>query len=168
MKGLKILKTKRDLSKDLERVKLLSERIDKKISQSKTPDDSKLDKLTLEELQDLNKISELTNFLLCKYEEKKETRSILQYFVSIITESTESIESLDDEISELIISAEDSINKVKDMHANISEKSDFDTSPKPNNVKIDEPGSINLTKFTTEINTLEYQQNFQEDDVQVI
>jgi len=167
MKGLKILKTKRDLSKDLERVKLLSERIDKKISQSKTPDDSKLNKITLEELQDLNKISELTNFLLCKYEEKKETRSILQYFVSIIAESTESIESLDDEISELIISAEDSINKVKDMHANISEKSDFDT-PKPNNIEIDEPGSINLTKFTTEINTLEYQQNFPEDDVQVI
>ena len=167
MKGLKILKTKRDLSKDLERVKLLSERIDKKISQSKIPDDSKLDKLTLEELQDLNKISELTNFLLCKYEEKKETRSILQYFVSIIAESTESIESLDDEISELIISAEDSINKVKDMHANIAEKSDFDT-PKPNNIEIDESGSINLTKFTTEINTLEYQQNFPEEDVQVI
>ncbi len=167
MKSLKILKTKRDLSKDLERVKTLSERIDKKILQSKTQDDSKLDKLTLEELQDLNKISELTNFLLCKYEEKKETRSILQYFVSIITESTESIESLDDEISELIISAEDSINKVKDMHANISEKSDFDT-PKPKNIKIDEPGAINLTKFTTEINTLEYQQNFPEDDVQVI
>ena len=168
MIGLKILKTKRELSKDLEKVKTLSERIEKKLSQTKPSDGSKLDKLTFEELQDLNKISELTNFLLCKYEEKKETRSILQYFVSIIEESTESIENIDDEISELIISAEDSINKVKDMHANISEKSEFGNSSKLNSSTIDESGSINLTKFATEINTLEYQRNFQEEDVQVI
>ena len=32
---------------------------------------------------------------------------------------------LDDEISELILSAEDSINKVKDLHAHIDDKSDF-------------------------------------------
>lgn len=159
MNGLKILKTKRDLSKDLERVKLLSEKIEKKLL-TKTNDNSRIDKLTLEELQDLNKISDLTNFLLCKYKEKKETHSILQYFVSIIKESSESIETYDDEISELIVSAENSINKIKDMHAIISEKSDFS--------EIDESGSINLTNFTTEINTLEYQQNFQEEVVQVI
>ena len=48
---------------------------------------------------------------------------ILQQFVSVITESVTSMESLDDEISELILSAEDSIDKVKNMHSKISTKS---------------------------------------------
>lgn len=168
MNYLNILNTKRSLSKELGVVKLLSEKIDHKLSKSKITDDSKLEKLTFEELQDLNKILGLTNFLLCKYEEKKETRSILQYFVSIITESTQAIQGLDDDISELIISAEDSINKIKDMHVHISEKSNLDNDSKQNFSQEDECGSINLTNFTTEINTVGYQQNFQEESVQVI
>jgi hypothetical protein len=165
---LNILKTKRNFPIDLERVRLLSEKIDKKISASKIPDDSKIDKMSFEELQDLNKILGLTDFLLCKYEEKKETRLILAHFVSVITESAKSIEGLDDEISELIVSAEDSINKVKDMYSNISDKSNLDDGSRSDDPKVSEYGSINLTNFATEINTLEYQQNSQEDTAQVI
>ena len=145
---------------DLDQIKLFSEKIDKKLK-SKIPDDSKLEKLTFEELQDLNKIVGLANFVLCKYEDKKETRSILKYFVSVINESSESIEGIDDEISHLIISAEDSINKVKDMHMNILQKSNMSNASSES--KNDEYGSINLTNFTTEINTIEYQQNFQKE-----
>ena len=161
MNYLRILGSKRDLSIDLEQVKLFSEKIDKKLSKSKIPLDSKIDKLSFEELQDLNKIVALANFVLCKYEDKKETHSILKYFVSVINESTEFIEGIDDEISHLILSAEDSINKIKDMHLNISEKSDI--SDTHNELKSLESSSINLTNFTTEINTLEYQQNFQKE-----
>ena len=152
MKHLNILNRKLDFSKDLEKIRALSKKIDDRISQSNNPDDSKIEKLSLEELQDINKILGLANFLLYKYEEKKETRSILQYFVSIIDESSKSIEGLDDEISELIMSAEDSINKLKDANCHISEKCDL----RSNN------GSINLTNFTTEINTVGYQVNSQE------
>jgi len=74
------------------------------------------------------------------------------------------IENLDDEISELIISAEDSINKVKEMHVHISEKSDFKKryhdGPDYNE---HETSAINLTNFGTEVNTAEYQQNSQGD-----
>ncbi len=168
MKCLNILKTKRDFSIDLERVRLLSEKIDKKLSVSKIPYSSKIDKLSFDELQDLNKILNITDFLLCKYEEKKETRSILERFVSVITESAKSIEGLDEEISELIMSAEDSINKVKDMYSNISDKSNFDADSKSGGSKVNEWGSINLTNFTTEINTIGYQQNSQEETAQVI
>ncbi|MCV0373028.1 MAG: hypothetical protein K5793_05685 [Nitrosarchaeum sp.] len=162
---MNILNSKRDFATDIEKIRSLSDKIDKKLSKFKIPDDSKLDKLSFEELQDLNRILGLADFLLCKYEEKKETRSILQNFVSIITESAKSIEGLDDEIAELIVSAEDSINKVKDLHTNISEKSDF-TATKFGSKN--ESGSINLTNFVTEINTLEYQQNPQEKTAQVI
>ena len=155
-----ILNSKRNFSKDIERIRVLSSKIDKKLSEAKPSNDNKIDKLTLEELQDLNKIVGIADFMLCKYEDKKEIRSILKHFVSIISDTASSLENLDDEISELIISAEDSINKVKDMHVHISEKSDFKKryhdGPDYNE---HETSAINLTHFATEINTAGYQQN---------
>jgi len=157
-----MLNSKRNFSKDIERIRTISSKIDKKLSEAKPSDDNKIDKLTLEELQDLNKIVGIADFMLCKYDDKKEMRSILKHFVSIISDTANSLEDLDDEISELIISAEDSINKVKDMHAHISEKSDFKKryhdGPDYNE---HETSAINLTNFGTEVNPAEYQQNSQ-------
>ena len=162
MQYLNVLNTKRDFSKDLDRIKSLSSKIDKKISEAKSNDDKNLEKLTLDELQDLNKIVGIADFLLVKYVDKKEMRSILKYFVSVISDAAGSIENLDDEISELIMSAEDSISKVKGIHVDISEKSDFKKKyhdgPDYNE---HETSAINLTNFATEINTVEYQQNSQ-------
>ena len=162
MQYLNVLNTKRDFSKDLDRIKSLSSKIDKKISDAKSSDDKNLEKLTLEELQDLNKIVGIADFMLVKYADKKEMRSILKYFVSVISDAAGSIEDLDDEISELIMSAEDSISKVKGIHVDISEKSDFKKKyhdgPDYNE---HETSAINLTNFATEINTVEYQQNSQ-------
>jgi hypothetical protein len=53
---LTILNSKRDFSKDITRIKSLSSKIDKKLSEIKPSDEDKIEKLTLEELQDLNKI----------------------------------------------------------------------------------------------------------------
>jgi len=154
--------TKHRFSKDLDRIRSISSKIDQKLSDIKTPDNTVIDKLTVDELQDLKKIVGIADFMMCKYEDKKEMRSILKHFVSIISETASSLEDLDDEVSELIIAAEDSINKVKDMHSNISEHSDFKKKyhdgPDYNEY---ETSGINLTNFTTEINTVEYQQNSQ-------
>ena len=159
-----MLNQKRDFSKDIERIKSISSIIDKKLSEVKPSEDSKIDKLTLEELQDLDKIVGIANFMMCKYEDKKEMRSILKHFTSIICETASSLEDLDDEVSELIISAEDSINKVKEMHTHISDKSDFKKryldGPDYNE---HETSAIHLTNFVKEINTVEYQQNFREE-----
>ncbi|MGY5152015.1 MAG: hypothetical protein ACW9XA_07080 [Candidatus Nitrosopumilus sp. bin_6a] len=158
-----MLTTKRDFSKDIERIRSISSKIDKKLSEAKS-DDLKIDKLSLDELQDLDKIVGIADFMMCKYEDKKEMRSILKYFTSIITETANSLNDLDDEVSELILSAEDSINKVKDMHSHISEKSDFkkryDHGPDYDEY---ETSAINLTNFVTEIHTVGYQQNSQRD-----
>lgn len=156
------LSSKRDFAKDIKRIKYISSKIDKKLSEVKPSDDVKIAKLSLEELQDLDKIVKIADFMMCKYTDKKEMSSILKHFTSIIYETATSLEDLDDDISELIISAEDSINKVKDMHANISDKSDFKKNylngPDYNE---EETSAINLTNFVTEINTVEYQQNSQ-------
>ena len=157
-----ILNSKRNFSKDIERIRALSSKIDKKISEAKPSDDDKIGKLTLEELRDLNKIVGIADFMLCKYADKKEIHSILKHFVSIISDTANSLENLDDELSELIISAEDSINKVKDMHTHISDKSDlkkqYHDGPEYNE---HETSAINLTNFGTEVNPAEYQQNSQ-------
>jgi hypothetical protein len=160
MQYLTLLNSNRIFSKDIVRIRAISSKIDKKLSEFKRTDEDKIDKLTLDELQDLDKIVGIADFMLCKYADKKDMGSILKYFTSIISETANSIGDLDDEISELIISAEDSINKVKDMHTNISEKSDFKERyhDGPDYTKY-ETSAINLTNFTTEINTLEYQQN---------
>ena len=98
--------------------------------------------------------------MLEKYSDKKEFSSILKHFTSIISETAYSLGDLDDEISELIISAEDSINKVKDMQTHISDKSDFkkNYSDGPD-FDEHETSAINLTNLVTEVNTVEYQQN---------
>ncbi len=160
MQYLISLGQKLSFSKDVERIRSISSKIDKKLSEMKPSDESKIDKLTVEELQDLDKIVGIADFMMCKYADKKEMLSILKHFNSIITDTANSLENIDDEVSILIISAEDSINKVKDMHANISEKSDFqhrfhdgpDFDEK-------ETSAINLTNFATEINTIGYQPN---------
>jgi len=162
-----MLNQKRDFSKDVERIKSISSKIDKKLSEVKISDDSKIDKLSLEELQDLDKIVGIADFMLCKYAGKKEMRSILKHFTSIINDTASSLEDLDDEVSELILSAEDSINKVKDMHSHISEKSRilkkiYHDGPDYNE---HETSAINLTNFATEVHTIEYQQNSQENTV---
>lgn len=159
------LKSRR-LAKDLEFIRGISQKIDQKIAQTKSGH-LNYEKLTSEELQDLSKISSLAEFLLTKYEDKKEIKEILEYFASIVRDSTESIDLVDDEISELILSTEDSINKIKDMQSNISEKYDFE-KPQIKEEKVSKNSSNNLTKFATEIHFQEYQQNSTNKDAQVI
>lgn len=157
-----MLNTKRSFSKDLERIKSISGKLDKKISEAKPSEEDKLDKLTLEESQDLDKVVGLANFMLTKYQDKKEMRSILKGFVDIISDSAKSLEEIDDEVSELILEAEDSISKVKDMHTHISDKSDFKGKYHDGpDYDEHETSAINLTKITTEVNTVDYQQNSQ-------
>lgn len=162
------IKSGRTFSKDLEFIRNISNKIEKKLSNSDSSTNKKIDKLSVEELQDLNKIVSLADFMLCKYQDKKETQSILEHFVTIIRESAESIEEIDDEVSELIISAEDSINKVKEIHTNISEKFDFKKSDIKTQDEETENSSNNLTNLAIEINSQGYQHNSKDKNMQVI
>jgi len=165
MQCLNFLNPRRDST--INQLQSLSANIEKKLSIS-IPD-VKIDKLTTEELQDINKIVGLANYMLIKYEDKKETRLLLEQFVSLITESVQSVECIDDEISELILSAESSISKVKTMHTKLSADSDLKKSYLTEfNECESEIGSINLTNFTRAVNTSEYQQKSQERTVQMI
>jgi len=159
-----MLNSIRDFSKDIGKIKLLSSKIDKKLSELKPSEENAVENLTFEELQDMNKLAHIADFMLCKYSDKKELHSILHYFKSVISDTADSIVEIDDEVSELILAAEDSINKVKDMHTNISDKSDFKKKyhdgPDYNEY---ETSAINLTTFVTQIHPTRYQEKSQGD-----
>ena len=71
------LSSKRNFTKDIQRIKDISSKIDKKLFEVKPSDSAKIDKLSLEELQDLDKIVKIADFMMCKYADKKEMSSIL-------------------------------------------------------------------------------------------
>ena len=81
---MKLLNSKRNFSKDIDRIRTISSKIDKKLSDVKNPDTEKIDKFTVEELQDLDKIVGIADFMLQKYSDKKDMKSILKDFVSKI------------------------------------------------------------------------------------
>ena len=165
------LKPNQNSAKDLEKIKKLSELVEKKLSKIDKKDEQKIDSLTFEELQDLNQILQLADYILCKYENKKEVHSVLKDFVGIITKSTHSIEEMDDEINELVISAEGTIQRIKDLQSNVSDSYSIQNKPKSTSEseeKEHETSANNLTNSSTPAYTQGYQQTSRVEAEQVI
>ncbi|RNJ78987.1 MAG: hypothetical protein D9C04_06175 [Nitrosopumilus sp. B06] len=137
---------------ELNRIRAVSSKIEARMASLRPSDEARINNLTYEELQDLSKIVGIADFMVCKYAESKDMHHILKEFAGIISDTAGSLDSIDDDISELILSAEDSISVVKDMHSTIHEKSDICHRPTGNS-------PINLTNSITQINPSKYQQN---------
>jgi len=151
---LPILKPNRNIKKDFEKIKKISSLVEKKLEEHKHKNDKRIEKLTLEQLQDLNEILRITDFILTKHDAKKEFHSLLKEFVDIINKSAGSVEILDDEIGELIISAESTITRIKDLQGMVSKNYDFESKPS-REAKSDkvENSANNLTSSTTPVYT---------------
>ena len=130
----------------------------------------KIEKLTPAELQDLHEILRIADFILTKHEMNKDFHSILKEFIGIINNSANSVEILDDEISELVISAESTITHIKTLQAKVSDDFDFEANQKE--VKIEEITSEssgnNLTNSSTGVYPQGYQHNSAVEAEQVI
>ncbi len=130
----------------------------------------KIEKLTPAELQDLHEILRIADFILTKHEMNKDFHSILKEFIGIINNSANSVEILDDEISELVISAESTITRIKTLQAKVSDDFDFEANQKE--VKIEEITSEssgnNLTNSSTGVYTHGYQHSSTVEAEQVI
>ena len=154
---------------DLEKVRKIYSLVDKRLK-STEKFNQKVENLTIDELNDLSEILRLTDLILTKHEVKKEFHDLLKEFVDIITESADSVEVLDDEISELIISAEGTISRVKALRGKVSEEFDFEmgkTSARREQI-IANNCSNNLTKSSTGVYTQGYQQKSTLEAEQVI
>ena len=152
---MSILKPNRNIKKNFEKIKKISSLVEKKLEERNHKNDKRIEKLTTEQLQDLNEILRITDFILTKHEAKKEFRSLLKEFVDIINKSAGSVEILDDEIGELIISAESTITRIKDLQGMVSKNYDFESNSSKDETKSDkvENSANNLTSSTTAVYT---------------
>jgi len=166
---LKILKHTINIKRDLEKVRKISFLVDKRLKSTEKLN-QKIENLTPDELHDLNEILRIADLILTKHEVKKEFHGLLKEFVDIITKSTNSVESLDDEISELIISAENTMISIKALRSKVTEEFDLEAGKPLSERKLIMTNncSNNLTKSYTGVYNKEYQQNSTLEAEQVI
>lgn len=152
------------------KVRKLSSLVDKKMESYRQKNNQKIEKLTPAELQDLHEILRIADFILTKHEMNKDFHSILKEFVGIINKSANSVESLDDEICELVISAESTITHIKSLQGKVSDDFDFEANQKEGKIEgiTYESNGNNLTNSSTGVHPREYQQNSTVEAEQVI
>ena len=115
----------RPVTLNLEKIQHIKSIIEKNIGQNQLS----IKNLEPEELYDYQKILQICEFILVKYENKKSLHENLKKLVNVLDTTMMSIESLDDEINELSISADLSINRLKDFKSNLI-KSPYDEQPR--------------------------------------
>ena len=113
--------------------------------------------MTFEQLRDLQQLTSTANFILLKYEDNKEVYSLLKDFVDMIHNSSESIDLLNDNIIEMLMSAESAISRIKNLKDDVSENFSIISTSKmnaENEPKIMPKTSTNiLTKSATAVYT---------------
>ena len=100
---------------NLERIQHIKSVIEKNIGQNHFD----IKNLEPEELYDYQKIMQICEFILVKHENKKSLHENLKKLVNILDTTMMSLESLDDEINELHISADLSISRLKNFKSNL-------------------------------------------------
>ncbi|MBM3910924.1 MAG: hypothetical protein FJ356_04685 [Thaumarchaeota archaeon] len=109
-----------NIQKSRKKLQKISALVEKRLAEIDS-DKKKISQLSVEELQDFNQILRIADYVLYKYEHKKEVFSLIKEFVDMINSSIGSMGTLNDNLSELVISAEDSIKRIKSLQSNVSE-----------------------------------------------
>ena len=136
--------------RDLGKVRMLSGLVRKKILESNPNYERKIDNLTQEELEDVDSILALAEQLVLKYHHKKEAYLLLKEFSDMMKNWAVSIDEVNDQIQELLISAKSSVSEIESAQNDVSNNLSFGD-------KAQNQGTINLTKSATGIYTQEYQ-----------
>jgi len=145
-----------DVSKELKKVRHFSSIVIKKLK-SESISSENINSFTFEELTDINKILSLTDFILTKYEHKKSMRLILNEFVDLITKSANSLESIDDDVEEMLISSTAEISRLKSIQRNFSKKNDSIFNENKLENEANSKNSLNnLTIFSTDVYSPNY------------
>ena len=172
-----------DLNGHLDKIKTLSSKIEQKISQKeKDENDSFIETLSVEELKDIRQVMHAAEYLLTKYQDKRDIKFFLQEFIGIILNASNSVNGLKDELEDLVVSAEFALQQIQTLHNDVTENlafqkgsqtkiddfkipSLFDMSTLAESVRLEpvkaeiprpEVGPINLTNSTRRINTGDY------------
>lgn len=144
------------LERDIDKVRSLSALVKKRILDSNPKYERKIEKLSNEELEDFDKVLGLAEQILIKYQQKTDTYHLLKEFADMIRNWSGSLVEINDEIQELIISAQSSVSDIKTAQGDVAASMSFDGPQKQLAANI---GTINLTKSTTPVYPQEYLQN---------
>jgi hypothetical protein len=153
--------------RDLEKIRHLTGIVKKRLLESNPNYERKIANLTEEELEDLDVVLGLAERLLIKYHHKKDAYSILKEFVDMIKDWSGPLGGINDELQELLVSAQYSITEIKTAQSDVSSNLSFD-KPSAQKQPGECVGTINLTKSATPVYKQEYQQNHQAKYEQVI
>ena len=152
-----------NISRHLERIRTLSSKVEQKIVQKSSENDAQfVETLSVEELKDLRQVMMAAEYLLSKYQDKKDIKEFLEEFVGIIMHAANSVNVVRDDLTNLVISAETALQQIQDLHEEISQsltlgrfvQTKIDDYKEPRSEAT--PSSINLTNTTTPIYTQAY------------
>ena len=105
---------------DLDEIRIFSKFVNNRLEELNKNNKSIINQLGEDELNDLNRLLQIADYILCLHEEKKDLHSILKKFVNVINGSISSIENIDDQTNELIISADSTISKIKNHQSSMN------------------------------------------------
>lgn len=146
------IKSTINITNSRKRIQKLSSLVEKKLAELDS-DKKQINQLSLEELQDFNQILRIADYILYKHENKKEVFSLIKEFVDMVSSSVGSMDELNDNINELVISAEDSIKRIKCLQSNVSEDYAIESYAKSDGFAKSEKqdSTNNLTKSATPV-----------------
>ena len=166
-----------DVSAPLFRIKGLSAKIEQKIVQKgNSKVDNFVETLSVEELKDLRQVILASEYLLTKYQDKKDLKAFLEEFIGIIMHASNSVNVLRDELEDLVISAEVALQQIQTLHDDVTQNltlgrgiqtklDDFRLHIRQEEQKVQlaeikeakiEPSPINLTNSTRPVHTNDY------------
>jgi hypothetical protein len=169
-----------DISAPLGKIRNISSKIEEKIAQKYPDKDDKfIETLSVEELKDLRQVMMAAEYLLSKYQDKKDLKTFLEDFIGIILHATNSVNTMRDDLTDLLISAEMAFNQIQSLHEEVTQNLSLDrfvqtqlddyrntfmpqavTQAKSEESKVEEtPSPINLTNTTRPIYTHDYLTN---------
>ncbi|HZS74718.1 MAG TPA: hypothetical protein VFA69_09490, partial [Candidatus Nitrosotalea sp.] len=125
-----------DLNGHLDKIKTLSSKIELKISQKgKDVNDDFIETLSVEELKDIRQVMHAAEYLLTKYQDKRDIKHFLQEFVEIVLHAANSVNGMKDELEDLTISAEFALRQIQTLHDEVVDNLAF---KKVSQTKIDD------------------------------
>src|SRR2546422_1487762 len=110
-----------EISNYLAKIRTLSEKVEQKITQTgKDKDDNFVETLSVEELKDLRQVILAAEYLLTKYQDKRDLKIFLEDFIGIIMHAANSVNTLKDELEDLVISAEVALQQIQTLHYEVT------------------------------------------------
>jgi hypothetical protein len=114
-----------DLSFPLFKIKALSSKIDQKITNKDKNGDGFIETLSVEELKDLRQVILASEYLLTKYQAKKDLKEFLGDFIGVIMHAANSVNGMKSELEDLVISAEVALQQIQTLHHEVTQNLAF-------------------------------------------